>query len=519
MRTMNDAQPRPTCAHLAHDVAMRSDALFNVRFVDNAVRTDRLFAGLILLQWTAAIVGALVVSPRTWAGSQYETHVHVWAAVLLGGAIAVFPVWLALSRPGSTVNRHVIAAAEMLMAGLLIHVTGGRIETHFHIFGCLAFLAFYRDWRIFIAATVVVALDHLVRGVYWPRSVYGVLTASPWRSVEHAAWVVFENIFLIWSCRQSEREMRDLAAQHVQLESTNEIIEAEVTARTEELRAVQRELVDSSRRAGMAEIATGVLHNVGNVLNSVNVSTGLLTESIQHSKIGGVARAADLMRQNEATLDQFFTTDQRGRQLPKYLASLSEALGAEQQGMLSELESLTQSVNHIKAIVSTQQDYARSSNVNESVRVADVVADALRMSSASFERHGVEIDVRTPDDLPALSLDRQKMLAILINLIKNAKNAMCDEPVPVRRLTIHAAIEDRALRLEVRDTGIGIARENLIRVFEHGFTTRPSGNGFGLHTSALSAQEMGGALTAESDGPGRGARFILRLPAAQELSV
>src|SRR5688500_12573360 len=166
----------------------RADAVFHEHQLALYVRTDRMFAYLMGGQWLAAIVFALAVSPRTWAGAESQVHVHVWAAVILGGLVSVFPAALALLRPGATLTRHTIAAAQMLMGALLIHLTGGRIETHFHVFGSLAMLAFYRDWRVLIPATVVVALDHLLPGAFWPQSGYGVLVASPWRWLDHAAW-------------------------------------------------------------------------------------------------------------------------------------------------------------------------------------------------------------------------------------------------------------------------------------------------------------------------------------------
>ena len=155
-------------------------------------RTDRLFAGLMVFQWLASIAAAYWISPLTWAGSSSQPHIHLWAAVILGGAITCLPVHFALILPGATLTRHAVAIGQMLMSALLIHLSGGRIETHFHIFGSLAFLAFYRDWRVLITASAVTTADHFIRGIYWPQSIFGVLTASPWRPVEHAAWVVFE---------------------------------------------------------------------------------------------------------------------------------------------------------------------------------------------------------------------------------------------------------------------------------------------------------------------------------------
>ncbi len=196
----------------------RADALFGESQRDIYRRTDRLFAGLMGFQWIAGIAFALWVSPLAWSGSVSRIHLHVWAAVLLGGIVCLFPALLGLLRPGHTSTRYTIAVAQMLMSALLIHLTGGRIETHFHVFGSLAFLAFYRDWRVLIPATVVVALDHMLRGLFWPQSVYGVMVTSQWRWLEHAAWVIFEDVFLIVSCLRSRAGMRETAERTAALE-------------------------------------------------------------------------------------------------------------------------------------------------------------------------------------------------------------------------------------------------------------------------------------------------------------
>ena len=198
--------------------AERAEELFQQQQNEIYIKTDQLFAKLMFCQWVACVVMAVVISPYTWSGQTKAIHDHVWAAIFLGGAISLFPIWMARAWPGATVTRYIIAIAQMLMSALLISVTGGRIETHFHVFGSLVILSFYRDWRVLIPATIVVALDHFIRGVYWPYSVYGVLTASPWRSIEHAAWVVFEDVFLVISCLRSIREMRSIANRTAALE-------------------------------------------------------------------------------------------------------------------------------------------------------------------------------------------------------------------------------------------------------------------------------------------------------------
>src|ERR1700727_2260515 len=158
-----------------------------------------MFAILMLVQWLAGIAAAVWISPRTWIGLSSKVHLHVWLAIFLGGAITSLPVFLALTRPCAAFTRHSVAVGQMLMSALLIHLTGGRIETHFHVFGSLAILAFYRDWKVLATATVVVYADPLLRGHFWPESVFGVSNASIWRSFEHAGWVVFEVAFLLIS--------------------------------------------------------------------------------------------------------------------------------------------------------------------------------------------------------------------------------------------------------------------------------------------------------------------------------
>ena len=186
------------------------------------VQTDRLFAGLMVVQWLAGIAAALWISPRTWSGTTSAPHLHVWAAVYLGGLITLLPVAMALTRPGRTANRYVISTCQVLMSTLLIHFTGGRLETHFHVFASLVFLSFYRDWRVLVPATVVVAADHFIRGVYWPQSVFGVLTASEWRWLEHAGWVLFEDAFLVGSCLRSKKEMWSIAERTAALHESEE---------------------------------------------------------------------------------------------------------------------------------------------------------------------------------------------------------------------------------------------------------------------------------------------------------
>ncbi len=200
----------------------RASELFQAHQLSVYKQADRVFAILMPVQWVAGILAACFVSPYAWSGIESSVHIHVWAAIFLGGVITLLPMALVITRPGALLTRNVVAISQMLMTGLLIHLSGGRLETHFHVFGSLAFLAFYRDWRVLIPATLVTALDHLLRGWFYPMSIYGVLTGGEWRWIEHACWVMFIDIFLIASCRHSAKEMWDIARRTADVDASEE---------------------------------------------------------------------------------------------------------------------------------------------------------------------------------------------------------------------------------------------------------------------------------------------------------
>jgi hypothetical protein len=203
-------------------VAARATELRDAQMKERRGKVDRMFALLLVIQYVAGIIGAMVVSPYAWEGKERVLHMHVWVAILAGAGITILPVLLAFLKPGTTVTRHVIAASQMLSSALLIHLTGGRIETHFHVFGSLAFLAFYLDWKVIMTATVVVAADHFARGIFWPESVYGVSNPEWWRFLEHAGWVAFEDVFVIWACITSSREFGSIAVRQAEVEYLSE---------------------------------------------------------------------------------------------------------------------------------------------------------------------------------------------------------------------------------------------------------------------------------------------------------
>jgi hypothetical protein len=220
----------------------RANATFRADLKRVLLRTDRLFGWLLVGQWVFAVGVALVWSPRTWIAQYWGVHQHVVAAAVLGGLFAAYPLYRIRRHPGAPLTRHVIAIGQMLQSALLVHVTGGRIETHFHVFGSLALLAFYRDWRVLLTGSAVVYVDHLALGLWFPLSVYGVPAATVWRAVEHAFWVGFEVIFLVMACRTGLRELRAMAERQTAVEAANQGLEARVAERTKDLSATNEQL-------------------------------------------------------------------------------------------------------------------------------------------------------------------------------------------------------------------------------------------------------------------------------------
>jgi PAS domain S-box-containing protein len=276
-------------------------------------------------------------------------------------------------------------------------------------------------------------------------------------------------------------------------------------------------LLTASRQAGMAEVATGVLHNVGNILNSVNVAAGIISEKLQKSEVGSLKKAADMLRDHLHDLPTFLATDKRGQHLPPFLIEVAGCLEDERRAVLPELDVVGRGLEHIKHIITAQQSHAKGGIVIQRVNPSELINTALDMHRESFTRHQVQVDCRL-EELGELPLDKHKALQILVNLITNAKNAVCEGRATDRCIRIilsavqRLGAAEQTISFRVEDNGMGIAPEDLAKIFAHGFTTRKEGHGFGLHSAANAAKEMGGSLLVESDGVGRGAGFTLQIP-------
>ncbi|MFZ0827095.1 MAG: ATP-binding protein [Verrucomicrobiia bacterium] len=357
-----------------------------------------------------------------------------------------------------------------------------------------------------------------------------LLQRPPWWTPARLLWVLVGVlavflISLIWGILIARKNAL-LNQAHTELQTANDQLEIRVDVRTRELQdqvtakerahtelaQAQRSLMLASRQAGMAEVATGVLHNVGNVLNSVNVSATLLRDQIRKSEIPTLLKTAELIKQKDGDLAAFLTSDPKGKLMPELISQIAGQLQKEQENTSREVDQLAKNIDHIKDIVAMQQSYARVAGVVEEVSLAGLVEDAIQINAAALARHGVKV-IRQFEEVPALTVDKHKVLQILINFIRNAKYALDECAQNEKRLVVTIAKTDgERVMIRVEDNGVGIPPENLTRIFSHGFTTRPNGHGFGLHIGALNAREMGGSLSARSEGTGRGATFALILP-------
>jgi signal transduction histidine kinase len=315
---------------------------------------------------------------------------------------------------------------------------------------------------------------------------------------------------------QVREQTAELVRANESLQEKAATLKAEITQRERaqaEKEKTHQELLKVSRAAGMSEVATGVLHNVGNVLNSINISASIVSEHLNEFNIANIARAADLMRDHADDIGNFMANDPKGRQLPDYLSQLATHLSAEQSLLVKEIGFVKMKIGHVKEIVAAQQNYGKVMGLEERVKIEDLIQDVFRINASELAQSEVQVRHEFAPGLPEILADKHKLLQILLNLLSNAKHAVVDSGRKDKQVTVQVTNGDNRVRIAMTDNGVGISPVNLRKIFNHGFTTRKTGgHGFGLHSGALAAKEMGGALRAQSEGPGQGATFTLEIP-------
>ncbi|MBC7537711.1 MAG: GHKL domain-containing protein [Bacteriovorax sp.] len=452
-------------------ISQNSKKLFFDSYKQLCIDNDRVFAVLLGLQWIAAIVVAVVISPKTWIGAQDLVNVHIYAAAIIGGLLSIFPIYLIWKNPGAEINRYANVIAQGLYSALFIHLSGGRIETHFHVFGSLAFFAFYRDIKVLLVGSIIVTVDHLIRGIWFPQSAFGVLAQADWKWVEHAAWVMFEDFFLGYTCIRGIKEMKLVAQKTAEVMMQHEHAEEIIKKRTDTIKDQQMNLVHASKMSALGEMAGGIAHEINNPLTIISSTCSFLKKLVAKEQLDPVV-------------------------------------------VKKCLDDIDKTIFRIAKIIQGLKTVSRDTSGEEfiSVKLRDLMDDVVGLCSEKFKNHGISfiIDLSHPVYDQTIECRRIQISQIFINLLANSYDAI--ENLPERWIRIECKDLTDTIEFKIFDSGQGIPLDIQEKVFQPFFTTKPigKGTGLGLSLSISIVKDHCGIFSIDNENPNT--CFVMRLP-------
>ncbi|MEZ5973956.1 MAG: ATP-binding protein [Planctomycetota bacterium] len=519
-------------------VAERTEALLARHRRAIHVHTDKLFIKLMITQWVAGILCAVFISPRTWEGASSGAHPHLWVALFLGGLITVIPVVIAVQQPGTALSRHSIALGQAFTSALLIHLSGGRIETHFHIFGSMAFLAFYRDWKVLVTASVVTAVDHFLRSLYWPESVFGVLLTSPWRWVEHAAWLLFENFFLVIACIRGQEELRSIAKHRAEVETTADKVANEVLLRTAELRAsnaslkseveermraqeerdqLGAQLLSAQKLEAVGQLAAGIAHEINTPTQYVGDNTRVLQEAFD-DLMPILRTARELCARAQDADSPCAITNALREQLEQ--ADVDYLIDEVPHAIVQSLDG----IERVTKIVRAMKEFSHPGSEDAvDVDINHALASTIAVATNEW-KYVAEVETRFDGALPMVPCLPGELNQVFLNILVNAAHAIADQVADsgdLGTITVSTEQDEEHAIVRISDTGGGIPEDVQTRIFDPFFTTKEVGKGTGQGLAiarAVIVKKHGGILDFEST-PGRGTEFRIRLPLRRPQAV
>lgn len=478
----------------------------------------------MIIQFTAVVLAAIFLTPRTWSGATSSIHIHVYAAIGIGSVLSAFPIFFILRNPGDKFNQYVISVSQLMYSGLLIHLTGGRIETHFHVFGSMAFLAFYRDWKVLIPATLITATDHLARAVFWPESIFGVITSAPWRAVEHAGWVIFENIFLTYSCVMGMKEVWMIADRQAELEMVNGRIEQAVHERTRERglafealeqeiqdrTRLESELVEAQRLETIGQLAAGIAHEINTPAQYVADNTRFL-----QSEFSSILKIIDQYASQLDSNSPSKSWAERSQEIADSLQTIDYEFIRDEIPLA--INQSLEGIERISGIIKAMKDFSHPGSDERVFADLNTAIKSTAMVCSNKWKFFADLELELDEALTPIPCYTSQLNQVFLNLIVNAVDAIesrFSDSGERGIIKIRTKNEIGAVVISVEDNGIGMSQEVSEKMFNPFYTTKEVGKGTGQGLSIsrdIIVNKHQGVIRCTSE-VGVGTTFTIVLP-------